>query len=210
MGTSATRVAHSLKEDGWEARAKGELGIVAYLRGDTAKAVALNTESFFKTKSLNDVAGMIRALSLKGVGLLERKAADQALPYFDQALDLAKANPDVRFPLMAYMGKSQALESQGDIAGAARLLEQANQFVESIGMTVYKADLAIALGVQAEKRGRIGEAEAEFDRACKAATLAHMPRPYADAMFHKIELRKRDAEWQAAELLVPMALKADR
>ncbi|MFL6449060.1 MAG: CHAT domain-containing protein [Bryobacteraceae bacterium] len=204
------RLAHSLKEDGWETRAKGELGIVAYLRGDTAKAVALNTESFLKSKALNDVAGMVRALSLKGVGLLERKAADQALSYFDQALDLAKANPDVRFPLMAYMGKAQALESQEDMQGAARLLQQANQFVESIGMTVYKADLAIALGVQAERRGRFADAEAEFERARRAATLAHMPRPYADAMFHKIELRERNSDWHGAELLLPMALKADR
>src|SRR5436305_5429126 len=68
------RLAHSLKEDGWEARAKGELGIVAYLRGDTAEAIALNTESFLQVRALKDVAGMVRALSLKGVGLLERKA----------------------------------------------------------------------------------------------------------------------------------------
>src|SRR3954468_20221391 len=87
-----------------------------YLRGDTAKAVALNTESFQTAKELHDVAGMIRAFSLKGAGLLERHAADQALSYFDQALELAKTNPDVRFPLMAYTGKSQALASQGDTA----------------------------------------------------------------------------------------------
>lgn len=204
------RLAHSLQQDGWEARAKGELGIVAYLGGDSGKAIALNTESFLQEKRLNDVAGMVRALSLKGVGLLERKAADQALSYFDQALDLAKANPEVRFPLMAYMGKSQALESQGDMQGAARLLQEADHFVNTIGMTVYKADLAIALGVQAEKRAQYADAEAEFDRACTAATRAHMPRPYADAMFHKIELRQRNSDWHEAELLIPAALKADR
>ena len=115
-------LAHSLGQPGWEGRAKGELGIVAYLRGDTAKAVALNTESFETAKELHDVAGMIRAFSLKGVGLLECDAADQALSYFDQALDLAKANPDVRFPLMAYIGKAQAFASQGDSAGASRLM----------------------------------------------------------------------------------------
>jgi CHAT domain-containing protein len=206
----AERLAHTLKEEGWEARAKGELGIVAYLQGDTAKAVALNTEYLLTAKKLNDVAGMIRALSLKGVGLLERNAADQAVAYFDQALDLARANPDVRFPLMAYMGKSQALEAQGDGAGAARLLAEANQFVETIGMTVYKADLAIALGVQAEKRGSLAQAEEEFDQACRAATLSHMPRPFADAMFHKIELRQRQSNWSGAEHLIPAALKADR
>ncbi len=204
------RLAHTLKQEGWEERAMGELGIIAYLRGDTAKAVSLNTGSFLKATQQNDVAGMVRSLSLKGVGLLERKAADQALSYFDRALDLAKANPDVRFPLMAYMGKSQALESQGDVEGASHLLTQARQFVERVGMTVYEADLAIALGVQAEKRGKLAEAEAEFERARQAATRSHMPRPLADALFHKIELLERRSEWLSARHLIPTALKADR
>ena len=77
-------------------------------------------------------------------------------------------------------------------------------------MTVYKADLAIALGVQAEKRGRFADAEAQFDRACAAAKLSHMPRPFADAMFHKIELRRRNSDWGGAEKLIPAALTADR
>ncbi len=206
----AQQLARSLKEGDWEERIEAEEAIIAYLEGDTAKAVTLNTASFEKAKALNDVAGMVRALSLKGVGLLERNAADQALPYFDQALQLAKANPDVRFPLMAYMGKAQALESQGDLSAASRLLGEANAFVEQIGMTVYKADLAIALGNQAEKRSKFGEAEADFDRACAAAKLSHMPRPFADAMFHKIELRERNNDWRGAEKLIPAALAADR
>jgi hypothetical protein len=70
--------------------------------------------------------------------------------------------------------------------------------------------LAIALGAQAEKRGRKAEAEAEFERACEAARLSHMPRPFADAMFHKIELRERNSDWRGAERLIPIALKADR
>ena len=204
------QLAHSLKESGWEERAKGELGIVAYLRGETEKAVTLNTEAFRKAKQLNDVAGMVRSLSLKGVGVLERNAPDQALTYFDQALELAKANPDVRFPLMAYMGKSQSLEGEGDGIGSGRLLTEASEFVDRIGMTVYKADLAIALGVRAEKQGRMADAEAEFQRACEAATASHMPRPLADAMFHKIELRQRTGDWSGAERLLSGALQADR
>jgi hypothetical protein len=77
-------------------------------------------------------------------------------------------------------------------------------------MTMYKADLAIALGVQAEKRGRLGDAEAEFERACESAKSSHMPRPFADATFHKIQLRERNSDWRGAETLIPIALKADR
>jgi len=83
-------LAHSLRDSGWEERAEGELGIVAYLRGETERAVILNTGAFEKAKQLGDIAGMIRALSLKGVGLLERNAPDHAIPYFDQALELAR------------------------------------------------------------------------------------------------------------------------
>ena len=206
----ALSLARSLKEPRWEERAQGELGIIAYLRGDTGKAVALNNAAFLAAKGLNDVAGMIRALSLKGVGLLERNAPDQAISYFDQALDLAKVNPNVRFPLMAYMGKSQALDAEGDATGSGLLLKEANEFVDRIGMTVYKADLAIALGVRAEKQGKVAEAEAEFNRACQTAAASHMPRPFADAMFHRIELGQRTGDWFAAEKLVPTALNADR
>jgi CHAT domain-containing protein len=203
-------LARQMKDPFWEERAEGELGIVAYLQGDTEKAVMLNTAAFQKARQLKDVAGMIRAISLKGVGLLERDGADDALPLFNQALSLAKSNPDVRFPLMAYMGKSEALEKKGDEAGSGALLEEAKRFVDQVGMTVYRADLLSDLGNRAEKLNRIEEAKRDYEEAATAAKNSQMPRPFAAATFQLAELHAKQNDWLAAEQLIPRGLAADR
>ena len=194
----------------WEERAEGELGIIAYLQGETEKAVMLNAEAFQKAKQLKDVAGMIRALSLKGVGLLERDEADQAMTYLDQALSLVKSNPDVRFPLMAYMAKSEALEKKGDEAGSGKLLEEAKRFVDPNGMRVYQADLLIGLQAHAEKLNHIEEAKRDFEDAAMAARNSQMPRPFAAATFRLAELDAKQNDWLAAERLISGGLAADR
>jgi len=87
------------------------------------------------------VAGQIRTRSLKAVGLLEQGQIDAALPFADEALSLAKQDPDVRFPLMAYMAKSQALELKGNNAESRETAGRSPSFVDRINMSVYKADL---------------------------------------------------------------------
>jgi CHAT domain-containing protein len=203
-------LARQMGDQFWGERAEGELGIVAYLHGETEKAVMLNTASFEKAKQIKDFAGMSRALSLKGVGLLERRGADGAMPFFDQALALARSHPDLRFPLMAYMGKAEALEEKGDETGSVQLLEEAKRFVDRIGMTVYRADLLSELGTRAEKLNRIEEAKQDFEDAATAAKNSQMPRPFAAATFHLAELYARQHDWTAAERLISRGLAADR
>ncbi len=120
----ALRVAERLNDRFWIGRISGELGITAFLRGDTAKAVELNARAFAIAKSLNDVQGEVRAKSLDGVGLLEQQRFDDALIRFNEALNFARLEPDVRFPLMAYMGKSEALQAQGNQRESDALLDK--------------------------------------------------------------------------------------
>jgi len=101
----ALQTAESLNDQFWIGRISGELAIIAFLKGDTATAVKLNVRAFQIARDLNDVQGQIRQKSLQGVGLLEQHRDDDALIRFDDALRLARINADVRFPLMAYMGK---------------------------------------------------------------------------------------------------------
>lgn len=208
--SEALALAQQLGEKGWEERAKGELSIVAFLKGEMAKAVQLNTAAYAAAKELNDVAGQIRSRSLKGVGLLEQGQFDAALPFFDEVLALSRANPDVRFPLMAYMGKSQVLERQGHNTESRALLEEAQRFVDRTNMSVYKADLLVALGSKAERAKNFSVARALYEQAAAAAQNAGMPRPYADAMFHLTDLSIRVGDWRTAERQVKEGLIADR
>ena len=57
--------ARQIGDQFWEERAEGELGIVAYLQGETEKAVMLNSASFQKARQLKDVAGMVEFFRLK-------------------------------------------------------------------------------------------------------------------------------------------------
>jgi CHAT domain-containing protein len=208
--SEALTLARQLGGKGWEERAEGELGIVAFLKGETAKAVELNERQYSAAKALNDVAGQIRSRSLKGVGLVEQEQYEGALQFLDEALALSKANPEVRFPLMAYMAKSTALEHQGKNRESRDLLEEARHFVDTTNMSVYKADLLIALGSKAAKAKDVTTARQCYEQAAAAAQKAGMPRPYADAMFHLTDLSVAAGDLHIAEKQVKEGLVADR
>ena len=110
----ALQIAEALHDQFWIGRISGELAVIAFLKGDTATAVKLNARAFQTANELKDLQGEIRQKSLEGVGLLEQQRFDDALLRFNDALRLAKTNADIRFPLMAYMGKAQTLEAEGN------------------------------------------------------------------------------------------------
>ena len=144
------------------------------------------------------------------MGLLEQGQVEAALPFLDEALSLSKANSDIRFPLMAYMGKSQALEILGHSTESRELLEEARRFVNGTNMSTYKADLLIALGNKASKAKDVTSSRNLYQQAADAARKAGMPRPYADAMFHLTELCILAGDFQKAEQYVKEGLIADR
>ena len=132
----AQALAEQLGEKGWANRAAGELGIVAFLEGNNAQAQALVSKALASAFAMGDLAGQIRLLSLIGVGMSEIGLAERALPYLDQALKLASKDKDVRFPLMAYMGKARALDALGRFSESDAAIEKALQYVNESEMAV--------------------------------------------------------------------------
>ena len=86
--TEARAVAEQLGHKAWVNRADGELGIVAFLRGDSRTAVMNLLRALQRAEALGDVAGQIRYLSIVGNGMTEFGRAEQALPMFDKAIAL--------------------------------------------------------------------------------------------------------------------------
>lgn len=206
----ALRVAASLNDRFWIGRISGELGITAFLKGDTAKAVELNARAFAIAKSLNDVQGEVRAKSLDGVGLLEQQRFDDALIRFNEALNFARADPDVRFPLMAYVGKSEALQAQGNQRESDALLEQALKYVEASNMQVYKADLLLELAGRSIKQKRVAAAESLLQQAAAASKNAGMPRPYAQAQLLMTQVYMAAGDFIRAESSINECITASR
>jgi CHAT domain-containing protein len=208
--SEALRVADQLNDQFWIGRISGELAVIAFLKGDTATAIKLNARAFDIAQNLSDVQGEIRQKSLGGVGLLEQQRYDDALIRFDEVFKFAQSSPEVRFPLMAYMGKAEALEAQGNILQAQALRQEALAYVEGANMQVYKADLLLALAGQAMKQKRTKEAQGLLTQAADAAKKAQMPRPYAEASLRMTELSVTTGDFANAEKAVSACIAASR
>ena len=123
--TEAQSIAHRLGEAQWEARAEGELGIIAFLEGNSRRAAVMVGDAVLSAKASGDVGGQVRMLEMLGNGFNEAKRYGEAIAFFERAMKISDATPDAGFPFMAYEGESHALFSQGKLAEAREKLEHA-------------------------------------------------------------------------------------
>jgi len=66
--TEAQTIAHRLGEAQWEARAEGELGIIAFLGGNSRRAAVMVGDAVLSAKASGDVGGQVRMLEMLGNG----------------------------------------------------------------------------------------------------------------------------------------------
>jgi CHAT domain-containing protein len=116
--TEAQTIAHRLGEAQWEPRAEGELGIIAFLEGNSRRAAVMVGDAVLCAKASGDVGGEVRMLEMLGNGFNEAKRYGEASAFFDRAIKISAATPDAGFPFMAYEGESYSLESQGKVSQA--------------------------------------------------------------------------------------------
>ena len=121
----ARKIAHQLGETQWEARANGELGIIAFLEGDSRRAATMVGDAVLSAMASGDVGGQVRYLEMLGNGFNEAKRYGEALAFFERAIKVSGANSDAGFPFMAYEGESETLVSQGKVLEAKSKLERA-------------------------------------------------------------------------------------
>src|SRR5436309_517734 len=123
--TEARNIAHTLGEAQWEARAEGELGIIAFLEGDSRHAATMVGDALLSAMASGDVGGQVRMLEMLGNGFNEAKRYGEALAFFERAIKTSGATPDAGFPFMAYEGESSALVAQDKVSEAKDKLERA-------------------------------------------------------------------------------------
>src|SRR5205823_10281100 len=92
--TEGLRIARSLGENLWAARAAGELGVVAFLEGNTSKAADQVGRAFFTAKQQGDIGAQIRFADMLGTGLNEIHRYSEAIPFFEQAIQLGRRSEE--------------------------------------------------------------------------------------------------------------------
>jgi hypothetical protein len=88
------QLARELGDTAWENRANGELGIVAFLKGNTGAATSLVQQAYQAAEKSGDVGGQLRYMGTIANGLLLAGYAPLAMGYVDRALKFANEHPE--------------------------------------------------------------------------------------------------------------------
>lgn len=138
-------IAKSLNDPLWESRAQGELGIISFLDGDSAKAQDMVGGALIKAFLLNDTAGQVRYLTLIGAAFSQLGRNNEALNYLEKALKIVGSAPDTPFPLLTHTARAKALAGAGRLSEAREALNTALARARQGRILDYEAELLVAL-----------------------------------------------------------------
>jgi CHAT domain-containing protein len=208
--TEALQLANELNDERWSARAKGELGTIAFLEGDTARAVSLIGGAIFSSFKTADIDAQVRLLSMLGNGFNEERRFPEATTIFKRAIKTAEDNPDAGEPFIAYSGIVAALIGTGDYAQAQQVVEQSlrkarlqNRHIATAEMLMISGDLALA------KTDLLG-AESFYQQAGQITRQLSFVRGIAESMFALSNVEQRLDHQNAAVRALQIAVSASR
>ena len=175
------KLARNLGNGAWENRARAELGTIAFYKGEVYRAARMVVTAYSVAEMSHDVAYVIRLRAALGEGFAEFGHPQDALVFFENALDLAAKTPDAGYPFTAYLGKARALIALGRIAEGEAMLNAALSESRQNHLDVRTARTLFALGDLAQKRGDDVSARHCFQESSRLADDEHLRRLAATA-----------------------------
>src|SRR6266566_4516032 len=208
--TEAQRIAHDLGELEWESRAKGELGFVAFLEGNTRRAAIMVGDAFLSAKASGDTGNQVRLLEMLGNWFNEAKRYEEALTFFERAIKTSSSNPDAGFPFMAYEGESQALAGQGKMASAKDKLNRALSMARANQKRGHEAMILLTLGELALQSGDRQVAMNSLEEAGQIAQRYNFYRTQGQAMIDLAGLYRDAGDLRSAEERATLGIEASK
>jgi CHAT domain-containing protein len=195
----ARTLAASLGEKQWEARAEGELGILAFLEGDSKRASTMVGDALLSAMASGDLGGQVRTLEMLGNGFNEVRRYGEALAFFERAINRSQDNPDCGFPYMAYEGKGWALAGEGKLNEAESTLDYALSTAIQNEKFGHQSQILIEKGELALRIGHRQEAVQHLERAGELGRQHAFFRMAAQAMFDLSKIYRDDGDLRSAE-----------
>src|SRR5271166_4456805 len=206
----AQQIAKSLGDDRWATRASGELGVIAFLEGNSGEAAKLLGGALVSTMANGDKGGQIRFLEFLGIGMVEVNRPTEGLMFFERAIKIAESEKDSGLPFMGYEGKAQALVAIGRPDEAKAVLQDALAKARSQQKRGHQAQLLIVLGKLADQNGNKQEAIADLEDAGQFAARVRFYRMEADAMFELARLYRDSGDLATADARATQGLAASQ
>ena len=208
--TKARKIAKSLGETQWQARANGELGIIAFLQGDSRRAAKLVGDALLSAMASGDTGGQVRSLEMLGNGFNTVQRYAEAIRFFDRAIKIANSTPDAGFPYMAYEGKSQTLIGQGKLKEARDVLGQALTVAKEEENLGHEAHILNLLGDLTLRTGDRDKAARDLEEGSQLALKYKYYRTAAEGMFDLAHLYLNVGDLRSAEKSATLGLNASR
>jgi CHAT domain-containing protein/tetratricopeptide (TPR) repeat protein len=174
-------LARELGDAAWENRANGELGMVAFLRGNTGEATKAVQQALDTARKLGDIGGELRYLSAIGNGLVMAGYLPVAAGFVDRALALARSNPDTGFPFVATSTKILTLIELKQYDEAERFARAALAEARVGDRRIKEIELRTMLASIAEARTQPAKAIEHLEAARAAAETGQVQRLLAEA-----------------------------
>jgi tetratricopeptide (TPR) repeat protein len=203
-------IAERLGDAAWANRARGELGLVAFLQGDVGASVIGLGQAVKVAQTNGDVASLVRWLTLFGHGYVQLGRPQEALDFYDRALRTAASVPELQFPVMTYVGKSNALIRLGRLDEADAILDQATPVTARAGARGYQAQLLMQRGMIADQLNRPDRALTLMAQAIDLAKAAGGNRIVAEIAIEAARIQRRRGQTPAAEQSLLDGIAASR
>ena len=175
------QLARELGDAGWENRANGELGIIAFLKGNTGEATKLVQQALQVATHSGDIGGQLRYMGTVANGLVLAGYTPLAVGYIDRALKFASDHPEVGFPYVVYSTKVLALLTQNHPDEAERFARSAMTEARAGDRRIKETELLMLLARIAEKRGQPDQGIHYLEEAIATAKAGGIQRLLADA-----------------------------
>lgn len=206
----AQTLAESLGDAAWANRARGELGLVAFLQGDVGGAVVGLGQALKVAQSNGDVSSVVRWLTLFGHGYVQLGRPEEALAFYDRALAAALAVPEIQSPVMTHVGRSNALIRLGRLDEADGVLAKAGEVAARSDALGYQAQLLSQRGAIANQRGQAAEAVVRYGEALALARKAGANRLIAEIALESARLQREQKNIAEAERVLREGLSVAR
>jgi len=206
----ARTLADSLGEKQWEARAEGELGIIAFLEGDSKRASTMVGDALLSAMASGDLGGQVRTLEMLGNGFNEVRRYGEALAFFERAIKRSRDNPDCGFPYMAYEGKGWALAGEGKGDEAEGVLDYALSTAIQNEKYGHQSQILINKGELALRLGRREDAVKLLERGGDLGRQHAFFRMAAQAMFDLSRIYRDDGDLRSAESRAAIGVDVSR
>jgi CHAT domain-containing protein len=204
---AALALATEIGDPKWQSRAKGELGMIAFMLGDAGTAMSQVSQALKTAIATGDIGAEIRYYAAIATGMNVSGGYAQALPYFDRALKAASNHPETGFQYISIWGKAKALLAVGSVDEAERLVEEALTKADADDRRVKKVQMLVAASDVARRRGLADKATDYLKEALPIAERGHFKRLLGAIYFDLAELGLENNRISEASGYAASALK---